>query len=177
MKRKIKAKIYRSVCTTSLLRMTTLSLSSKNPDTTYGTMLSTLWSNVEANTGIICACLPTLKKPLGAFYKHFFPARSSSENINSRSRTLSSLRGQWTGQGRRVGGEARRQQWEGLAGGGVYMRHDETMQGGGMALPMGEIHKRTDVRIQRFEDDGVGEGGRCYRGTEERVYPSVVHLV
>ncbi|KAL8761895.1 MAG: hypothetical protein Q9184_002026 [Pyrenodesmia sp. 2 TL-2023] len=39
-----------------------------NPDTTYGTLEPTLWSNIEANTAIFCACLPTLKKLLVAFY-------------------------------------------------------------------------------------------------------------
>ncbi|KAL8916255.1 MAG: hypothetical protein Q9208_008610, partial [Pyrenodesmia sp. 3 TL-2023] len=55
-------------CIASLLRMTTLSRGSKNPDTTYGTLEPTLWSNIEANTAIFCACLPTLKKLILAFY-------------------------------------------------------------------------------------------------------------
>ncbi|KAI4197259.1 MAG: hypothetical protein LQ350_006032 [Teloschistes chrysophthalmus] len=61
------------VITTSTLRTTTLPLASKTPDPTHDTMLSTLWSNVEANTGILCACLPTLKKPLANLYRHRIP--------------------------------------------------------------------------------------------------------
>ena len=44
--------------------MTTLDPASKSADQTYGTLISTTWTTVEAGTGIICACLPMLKTPL-----------------------------------------------------------------------------------------------------------------
>jgi len=62
-----------SVCITSILRMTTLNASSKSLDQTYGTLNSTIWTTIEANTGIICACLPMLKAPLTALFPNLFP--------------------------------------------------------------------------------------------------------
>lgn len=66
-----------SVCVTSILRMTTLKTGSTDPDTTYGTLNSTIWTAIEANTSIICACLPMLKSPLAALFPGLFPRGSS----------------------------------------------------------------------------------------------------
>ncbi|EFW19687.1 hypothetical protein D8B26_007883 [Coccidioides posadasii str. Silveira] len=52
------------VCITSILRMTTLKVSSEAADQSYGTLISTMWTTIEANAGIICACLPMLRIPL-----------------------------------------------------------------------------------------------------------------
>lgn len=65
-----------SVCITSVLRMTTLSASSKSEDLTAGRLNSTIWTTIEANTGIICACLPMLKAPLAVFFPNLFPRGS-----------------------------------------------------------------------------------------------------
>ncbi|KAI1917320.1 hypothetical protein LOZ65_005089 [Ophidiomyces ophidiicola] len=58
------------VCATSILRMKTLDVSSKSPDPSHGTLISTMWTTIEANTGIICACLPMLRIPLAQFLKY-----------------------------------------------------------------------------------------------------------
>ena len=50
-----------SVCLTSVLRMTTLSFASSSMDRTSGTLQSTIWTTVEAESAIICACLPVLR--------------------------------------------------------------------------------------------------------------------
>ena len=70
-----------SVCVTSILRMTTLEAGSKSKDQTYGTYVSTVWTTVEANTGIICACLPMLKSPLSRFFPRLF-LRGTQENTS-----------------------------------------------------------------------------------------------
>lgn len=57
-----------SVCVTSVLRITTLKTSSTTIDQTYGTLVSTTWTTVEANLGIMCACLPTMKAPLARLF-------------------------------------------------------------------------------------------------------------
>lgn len=68
----------KSVCITSVLRMTTLKTGSKASDVTFGTLNSTIWTAVEANTAIICACLPMLKSPLAALFPALFPRGSSA---------------------------------------------------------------------------------------------------
>ena len=72
-----------SVCITSILRMSTLKTGSKATDITYGTLNSTIWTTIEANTAIICACLPMLKAPLAAMFPSLFPRGSSSPEYSS----------------------------------------------------------------------------------------------
>ncbi|KAL1880047.1 hypothetical protein Daus18300_001410 [Diaporthe australafricana] len=53
------------VTLTSILRMQTLKFSSTSPDTTYD-IASSMWTIIEDNTAIICACLPMCKRLLSA---------------------------------------------------------------------------------------------------------------
>ncbi|CCC06345.1 hypothetical protein SMACR_00560 [Sordaria macrospora] len=56
---------------TSILRMQTLTFSTKTPDTTYD-LDSSIWTIIEQNMAIICACLPVCRLPLAyLFPKHF----------------------------------------------------------------------------------------------------------
>ncbi|EAU37567.1 predicted protein [Aspergillus terreus NIH2624] len=52
------------VCVTSIIRTTTLAESAESTDPTSGPIPATIWSVIEANVGIICACLPVYKQPL-----------------------------------------------------------------------------------------------------------------
>ncbi|KAH8887168.1 integral membrane protein [Thozetella sp. PMI_491] len=54
------------VTVTSILRMQTLSFSSKSLDTTYD-ISSSVWTIVEDNLAIICACLPMCRWPFLSF--------------------------------------------------------------------------------------------------------------
>ena len=62
--------------------MTTLNTGSKAKDQMYGTLNSTIWTTIEANTAIICACLPMLKSPLAALFPRLFPRSSSDDYPN-----------------------------------------------------------------------------------------------
>ncbi|KAK1773100.1 hypothetical protein QBC45DRAFT_109331 [Copromyces sp. CBS 386.78] len=56
---------------TSILRMQTLTFSTKTPDATYD-LDSSIWTIIEENMAIICACLPVCRLPLAyLFPKHF----------------------------------------------------------------------------------------------------------
>lgn len=63
--------------------MTTLNTGSKAKDQIYGTLNSTIWTTIEANTAIICACLPMLKSPLAALFPRLFPRGSADEYPNN----------------------------------------------------------------------------------------------
>ncbi|KAK5201095.1 hypothetical protein LTR16_003847 [Cryomyces antarcticus] len=69
------------VCVTTIVRTTTLASSAKDLDPTWGPIPATIWSVVEANTGIICACLPMLRRPLWALFPRLF----SNSDRSSRS--------------------------------------------------------------------------------------------
>ncbi|KAF4553062.1 Hypothetical protein D9617_8g050750 [Elsinoe fawcettii] len=51
-------------CAASIMRMTTLAASSKSNDPSYGSYDATMWTEIESNTSIICACLPALRAPI-----------------------------------------------------------------------------------------------------------------
>ncbi|KAM5454668.1 hypothetical protein MaudCBS49596_001965 [Microsporum audouinii] len=68
------------VCGTSITRMLTLNTSSKASDVNEETALSTLWTTIEANTAIICACLPMIRIPLSKLIPSLFPAFQYSDS-------------------------------------------------------------------------------------------------
>ncbi|KAK2873395.1 hypothetical protein FQN49_002393 [Arthroderma sp. PD_2] len=68
------------VCGTSIARMLTLDTSSKASDVNEGTTLSTLWTTIEANTAIICACLPMIRIPLSKIVPSLFPPFQYSDS-------------------------------------------------------------------------------------------------
>ncbi|KAI9821279.1 MAG: hypothetical protein M1827_004015 [Pycnora praestabilis] len=68
------------VCVTSIVRTTTLNVSAKTPDPTWNDINSTTWTVVEANVGIVCACLPILKQPLQAIFPRIFSTGGTSHS-------------------------------------------------------------------------------------------------
>ncbi|RHZ52698.1 hypothetical protein CDV55_103566 [Aspergillus turcosus] len=77
------------VCITSIIRTTTLaeSASDKNKDPTSGPIPATIWSVIEANVGIICACLPVYHQPLQWCLPRLFGSQHSAHpSACSRSR-------------------------------------------------------------------------------------------
>jgi hypothetical protein len=68
------------VFATSILRMTTLDRSSKAPDTTAGTLISTMWTTIEASTAIVCACLPMVRTPVQRLVPKLFPSHAASRS-------------------------------------------------------------------------------------------------
>ncbi|RLL97479.1 hypothetical protein CFD26_106816 [Aspergillus turcosus] len=59
-------------CITSVLRITTLNVATNHLDTTWNSIGSSMWTIIESNLGIICACLPALRRPLSFFFPRIF---------------------------------------------------------------------------------------------------------
>ncbi|OBT55762.1 hypothetical protein VE04_03377 [Pseudogymnoascus sp. 24MN13] len=72
------------VMITSIFRMQTLNFSSTSPDPTYD-IASSLWTIVEENVGIICACLPSSRPILSMLFPTVFPSNSGSGPYGSSS--------------------------------------------------------------------------------------------
>ncbi|KOS16843.1 hypothetical protein ESCO_004731 [Escovopsis weberi] len=75
------------VTITSILRSTTLDFSTKSPDTTYD-IASTLWTMVEENIAIICACLPMCRIVLALILPSMFGSETQAQS-NAKSNFLS----------------------------------------------------------------------------------------
>ena len=61
-----------SVCVTSILRITTLDVATSHLDTPWTNIGSSMWTVIESNLGIICACLPPLWRPLSVAFPRVF---------------------------------------------------------------------------------------------------------
>jgi len=77
--------IQYSTCITSILRLPSLYQISKSTDLTYDNTTIATWTSIELNTGIICACLVTLKPVLSLI----FPQLDYSKNSRHYSIELS----------------------------------------------------------------------------------------
>lgn len=66
------------VCLTSVLRLKSLYEISVASDTTWVNGAAAAWSSLEVNVGIICASLPTLRKPLSRYFPNLFSNRTQS---------------------------------------------------------------------------------------------------
>ncbi|KAK0390172.1 hypothetical protein NLU13_3744 [Sarocladium strictum] len=62
---------------TSIMRSTTLKFSTQTPDITYD-IASTLWTMIEQNVAIICACLPMCRMPLSWLFPAVFGGTAKS---------------------------------------------------------------------------------------------------
>ncbi|KIE03084.1 hypothetical protein MAJ_00598, partial [Metarhizium majus ARSEF 297] len=67
------------VTITSIMRATTLSFSTKSPDPTYD-ITSTLWTMIEENVAIICACLPMCRIVLAWIFPKAFSTPSTASS-------------------------------------------------------------------------------------------------
>lgn len=88
-----------STCITSILRITTLDIATSHLDTTWNSIGSSMWTVIESNLGIICACLPALRRPLGVIFPYISgrvnrswgysgPPRPDTRSQGSRTRPL-----------------------------------------------------------------------------------------
>lgn len=59
------------VCITSIIRLISLKKIADSTDPTYDNVGAATWSAIECNTGIICACLPTLRPLLSKILPNF----------------------------------------------------------------------------------------------------------
>ncbi|KAK2800272.1 hypothetical protein FQN51_006180 [Onygenales sp. PD_10] len=75
------------VCITSVLRITTLDIATSYFDIPWNSIGSSMWTVIESNLGIICACLPALARPISRISPTIFGkyhlsdhARGASDN-------------------------------------------------------------------------------------------------
>ncbi|CAG7946893.1 unnamed protein product [Penicillium nalgiovense] len=76
------------VAVTSILRMRTLDFSSTSPDTTYD-IASSVWTMMEENVAITCACLPMMWTPLARLFPSFFSLDHGTDSYGSSGTTKS----------------------------------------------------------------------------------------
>jgi hypothetical protein len=87
-----------SVTITSILRVTSVQNSLHNrADQTYNFIERGIWTLIEANLGIVSACLPVLKQPLGILFPRLFGTAkgSSSSTKGSTPHGSAASRGRW----------------------------------------------------------------------------------
>ncbi|KKA20690.1 hypothetical protein T310_5272 [Rasamsonia emersonii CBS 393.64] len=70
----------RGVCITSIIRLVSLKVIADSSDPTYDNVGAATWSSIECNTGIICACLPTLRPLISRILPRFLSSLSGSRS-------------------------------------------------------------------------------------------------
>ncbi|PLB43139.1 integral membrane protein [Aspergillus steynii IBT 23096] len=65
------------VCVTSVCRLVALKKIADSDDPTYDNVDAATWSAIECNTGIICACLPTLRPLISRILPHLLSTLST----------------------------------------------------------------------------------------------------
>lgn len=63
---------YESVVITSCLRVTTIDIQATTPDQTYD-ISSTMWTIIEMNVAIVCACLPQIRPLIVKWFPRLMP--------------------------------------------------------------------------------------------------------
>ncbi|KAH7122027.1 hypothetical protein B0J13DRAFT_599213 [Dactylonectria estremocensis] len=82
------------VTITSILRTTSVQNSLKNKeDITYNFIERGMWTLIEANLGIISACLPVLKRPMGKIFPRVFGSTKKSSAYNFSADTRGNSKG------------------------------------------------------------------------------------
>jgi hypothetical protein len=71
------------VCITTAIRMKTLVQSVHAVDQTFDSGPAYIWSFTESAVGLIIACLPSLKRPLGKCIPHLLTSRSRSRKTSN----------------------------------------------------------------------------------------------
>ncbi|KAJ6167640.1 hypothetical protein N7497_000483 [Penicillium chrysogenum] len=82
------------VAVTSILRMRTLDFSSTSPDTTYD-IASSVWTMMEENVAITCACLPMMWMPLARLFPSFSPWITAPTAMEARPPGIQDPRSDW----------------------------------------------------------------------------------
>ncbi|KEF57064.1 uncharacterized protein A1O9_07254 [Exophiala aquamarina CBS 119918] len=70
------------VCVTSILRFTTLNVSTSHKDIMWQSIGSSMWTVIEYNLGITAACLPALRRPLARLFPALLGRTSHSWDSN-----------------------------------------------------------------------------------------------
>ncbi|KAJ5182901.1 hypothetical protein N7492_000517 [Penicillium capsulatum] len=83
------------VCVTSIIRLVSLKRIADSSDPTYDNVGAASWSAIECNTGIICACLPTLKPLFTRFFPGLLSTFSGSRGGYGTGRISGQQSGQW----------------------------------------------------------------------------------
>lgn len=73
-----------SICIVSILRIHSLGIAAKSTDPTYENIGIAVWSTIEINTAIVCACLTTLRPLASRIFPRIFVSTSKNGYIHQR---------------------------------------------------------------------------------------------
>ncbi|KAI9735683.1 MAG: hypothetical protein M1834_001699 [Cirrosporium novae-zelandiae] len=167
------------VCCTSILRMRALtvsvSLASAN-DQSWAAFTTFVWSDVEANTGLICACLPFLKRPIAELFPSLFSRHGGQSSVKTRGRstgnmygmgTLKSENGEFDNRVDVGGGKVITLASAATADGGGRRARRESQEA--IANANGFITMRTDISLTSQDAGSLSDGDDEGRRKKQRV--------
>jgi hypothetical protein len=136
------------ICLTTALRMATLPLTLRTKEPTYESAPTNLWSFIEAATGVICACLISLRKSIGSLWPKKWRSRKGTS----------------TGQYRQYGSEA-------LSGPGLGTSRPRNATGNGSNYPLDNLKSGAKGNIAEYGSVSPSESQeRIIRGAKTEAH-------
>ncbi|KAE8384489.1 hypothetical protein BDV23DRAFT_177019 [Aspergillus alliaceus] len=131
------------VCITSILRITTLDIATSHLDITWNSIGSSMWTIIESNIGIICACLPALHRPLVFTFPRLFGKlqRSWAYGVSNRSRE---------GRGKPVVADSVPKK---MAGWSVLDESATTSEEGGTTLSQSQEQEKGQIELSQMKSE------------------------
>jgi hypothetical protein len=140
------------ICLTTALRMATLPLSLKAKEPTYESAPANLWSFIEAATGVICACLISLRKSIGSLWPKKWRSRKGTNS----------------------GGQYRQYGSGGLSGHGLGSSRPQNAAGNGGSYPLGDVKSGARGTVTEYGSVSPSESQeRIIRGTKTETHVTV----
>jgi hypothetical protein len=139
------------ICLTTALRMATLQSSLHAKEPTYESAPANLWSFIEAATGVICACLISLRKSIGSLW----PKKWRSH------------KGTQSGQYRQYGSG-------GMSGHGLASSRPRNATGTGNTYPLSDMKNGAKGTVTEYGSVSPSESQeRIIRGTKAEAHVTV----
>ncbi|TAQ83483.1 hypothetical protein B7494_g8190 [Chlorociboria aeruginascens] len=67
-------------CLVGIIRLQSIYAASSSTDLTYTNVSSAMWSSIELNIGIVCACIPTIRPVLGIWFPRLISSTRQASN-------------------------------------------------------------------------------------------------
>jgi hypothetical protein len=136
------------ICLTTALRMATLPLTLHTKEPTYESAPTNLWSFIEAATGVICACLISLRKSIGSLWPKKWRSRKGTSS----------------GQYRQYGSV-------GMSGHGIDSSRPRNATGTGGAYPLGDMKNGANGTVTEYGSVSPSESQeRIIRGAKTEAH-------
>ncbi|KAM0700884.1 hypothetical protein Q7P35_012606 [Cladosporium inversicolor] len=146
----------------SMVRLKYLSHIEETVNPTYDYTEITLWSGIECEVGVICACMPTIMGPLLYFFREHFGTKLSSLSKSGASRFTGNASRIESDEGvKRLPSTASEPEWE------LHDREQVPKHGGIERVTETQIHRTSHEQLSDDDVKLINQGGYRHDGRDQ----------